>query len=374
MKFFPILYQKTSTGAIQRWQISSFDNVIQTIYGQVNGKLQTTTDIIKAGKNKGKANETSVEQQTELEAFAKWTKQKKKGYVENIESAQNDEVDSTVIQGGVEPMLAHKYRDHSAKIKFPCFGQRKYDGIRCIAIIKPNKEVTLWSRTRKPITSVPHIQYKLGHMGVKIKETTILDGELYNAKYHDNFEEIVSKVRQQEPAPGHEVIQYHVYDMVSELDYNKRKAILDWLLLDLDQNVIVPVETVVLKNEEELQERFAQFVEENYEGLMVRNSKGPYQNKRSYNLQKVKEMQDSEFLIVNVEEGRGKRAGQAILVCQTPDGKTFGASPKGTDEYRRNLLKNAKNIIGKQATIQYQKLTNEGIPRFPIARCVRDYE
>jgi DNA ligase 1 len=372
MKTFPTLYQKTNLGAIQQWTIWVEGATIYTEYGQVNGKMQVTQDTIKEGKNSGKLNATTAEEQAEKEAEAKHTKQRKKGYVFDIRGAENDQVDETVIFGGVEPMLAHKYRDHASKIKFPCYGQRKYDGIRCIAIIQPNGTVTLWSRTRKPITSVPHIQKALSHLGAKIKETTILDGELYNAKYHDNFEEIVSKVRQQEPAPGHEVIQYHVYDMVSELDYEKRRACLDWLLLDLDQKTIVPVETVLLKNEEDLQERFAQFVEENYEGLMVRNVLGPYQNKRSYNLQKVKEMQDDEFLILGVEEGRGKRAGQAVLVCQAKNGATFNASPKGTDEYRQDLLKRAKKIVGKMATVQFQNLTSAGVPRFSVAKCVRD--
>jgi ATP-dependent DNA ligase len=369
---FPKLFQKTSTGAIQQWQNWVEGDTIVTSYGQVDGKFQVTTDTIKAGKNKGRANETTVEDQAIAEAKARWTKKKKAGMVETIEQAQNDQVDETVIKGGIEPMLAHKYRDHSAKIQFPCYGQRKYDGIRCIAVIETDGKVKLWSRTRKPITSVPHINKELAHLARNV--TVILDGELYNHAYHDKFEEIVSLVRQQVPAPGHEIVQYHVYDYVSDADFEDRNLVVKKLLLELNPEIVVPVETVPLRNEEELQERFAQFIEENYEGLMARNIKGPYQNKRSYNLQKVKEMADDEFLIVNVVEGRGKRAGQAVLMCQAKNGTVFGANPKGTDEYRQGLFKRSKEIIGKYATVQYQALSAYGVPRFPVAKTVRDYE
>ena len=53
---FKKLYKKTSTGAIQEWSISVKDNEIHTVYGQVGGKLQSTVDIIKAGKNVGRLN------------------------------------------------------------------------------------------------------------------------------------------------------------------------------------------------------------------------------------------------------------------------------------------------------------------------------
>src|ERR1017187_3855362 len=109
-------------------------------------------------------------------------------------------------------------------------------------------------------------------------------------------------------------------------------------------------------------------------GFMTRNALGGYENKRSYNLQKVKEMQDAEFLITGVESGRGKREGQAVLVLQNEAGQEFRASPKGNDAFRIRLLKDAKNVIGKMATIQFQNLSGYGVPRFGVAKCVRDYE
>lgn len=371
-KMFPVLYKKSSFAKIQEWSISVDGADITVSHGQVDGAIQTATETIKAGKNEGRSNSTTPEQQALAEAEAKHTKQLKKGYVVSIELAKSGAVDETVIAGGVNPMLAQKYRDHSAKIKFPCYGQSKLDGMRCIAIIKPNKEVTLWSRTRKPIKSVPHIVKELSKLSCA--DTVILDGELYVHRYKNDFEKIISLARQEKPAPGHEAIQYWIYDTVSTQGFQDRTIAVANLLKPLNQDIIVTVPTYKLDNAEQLDENFAKFMEEGYEGLMARNALGGYENKRSYNLQKVKEMQDAEFLITGVESGRGKREGQAVLVLQNEAGQEFRASPKGNDAFRIRLLKDAKNVIGKMATIQFQNLSGYGVPRFGVAKCVRDYE
>jgi DNA ligase 1 len=371
-KTFLKLFKKSSTGAIQTWSISVSGSDITVNHGQLDGAIQTATETIKSGKNQGKANETTPEAQALAEAQSKWLKQKKKGYVEDLQTAEKGQVDKSVIAGGVDPMLAHKYKDHAHKIEFPCYGQPKLDGVRCISVIEPNGNVTLWSRTRKFITSVPHINKELSKLADQ--ETIILDGELYVNKYKNDFEKIISMVRQQEPAPGHEVIQYHVYDMVMDGPFLIRKATFQALLQQINNSVVVPVETVILHDTEELDSAFSSFVEEGYEGLMVRNVQGTYEHKRSYNLQKVKEMQDEEFVVIDVESGRGKREGQAVLVCQNKAGQVFRASPKGTDQYRKELLKNKTRVIGKMVTIQYQNLTALGVPRFGVAKCIRDYE
>src|SRR5271170_2967006 len=106
MKIFSTLYKKTSTGAIQGWTISVDDTQIITEYGQVGTENpQTTTDVIREGKNIGKRNETTAAEQALLEAQAKWEKQKKRGYVESMDAAQAGETDA-LITGGIVPMTA----------------------------------------------------------------------------------------------------------------------------------------------------------------------------------------------------------------------------------------------------------------------------
>jgi hypothetical protein len=41
---------------------------------------------------------------------------------------------------------------------------------------------------------------------------------------------------------------------------------------------------------------------------------------------------------------------------------------------KAELLENKKDYIGKMATVRYQNLTPDGIPRFPVMITVRDFE
>ncbi len=74
------------------------------------------------------------------------------------------------------------------------------------------------------------------------------------------------------------------------------------------------------------------------------------------------------------EEASGKDAGTVIWVLETPTGDQFRARPKGTMAERTTMFQNAPSYIGKQMTVQYFGLTDAGIPRFPIAIALRDYE
>jgi len=381
----PRLYKKTSTGAIQFWDISAVfsrasetgdDEVdyvatIITAYGQLGtDSPQTTYDTVKEGKNIGKKNETSPLQQAKAEAQAKWEKQKKKGYVETVEAAEAGELDA-LIEGGIAPMLAHKFAEQGHKIKYPAYVQPKLDGIRCIAILR-NGKCTLWSRTRKPITSMPHIVTEVERL---FKKDITLDGELYNHEFKGDFEKIVSAVRKENPEDGYLNVQYHVYDFVNNESFNERIYRLSPLHGD-SVKYLFPVETLFVASEEDVMKYFNKFKNAGYEGAILRNADGLYANKRSYDLQKVKEFDDAEFEIIGIEEGRGKLAGHVgAFVCKNKIGTTFQVKMSGETEKLKDYFHNHKLWNGKILTVQYQGLTGkEGVPRFPVGIAIRDYE
>lgn len=366
-KTFPTLYKKTSTGAQQEWEISVTGALVTTRYGQTGGKIQIATDMVKEGKNIGRANATTPEQQALLEAQSQWEKKLKKGYVEDPGKAMAGEV-SAVITGGVFPMLAHKFTEQAAKITWPAFGQPKLDGHRCIATLDSSGKCTLWSRTRKAITSVPHIVAALERLELR---NVVLDGELYNADYRDKFEELSSFIRQVTPKAGHEVVQYHVYDLADpELTFERRLTKLEGMIGTSDSpksTIVIPVQTMLVANEEELMVAFEYFLDQGYEGAMVRNAKGLYVFKRSADLQKIKEFDDAEFEIVGIEEGRGKLAGHGIFNCKTGDGTVFAAKMKGETEKLKDFYENPQKYIGRMLTVKFQGMTKYGKPRFPVA-------
>ena len=369
---FKKLYKKTSTGAIQEWSISVKDNEIHTVYGQVGGKLQSTVDIIKAGKNVGRSNETTPEEQALSEAQSKWEKQIKKGYVEDPNRASQGDTDH---EGGINPMLAHKFSEQGHKIQYPAYVQPKLDGHRCIAVIEDGK-CTLWSRTRKPIKSVPHIVKELEN--VYKEGTHIVDGELYNHSYKANFEAITSLIRQEVPAANCTEVQFHVYDKAMPGGFADRIETLTNELHTYEKAVaplqyIVPVQTLTADDEDELMTLFEGFLSMGYEGAMVRNVDGEYLNKRSYDLQKIKEFDDAEFEIIGVEEGRGKLMGHAAkFICKMPNGLEFRAKLKGDTTKLKEFFDDSSLWEGRIVTVKYQGITKYGVPRFPVAERLRE--
>ena len=362
MKTFPKLFKKSSKG-LQEWEISVDNTVITTRFGQVGCKIQEISEEIFAGKNIGKANETSAAEQAELEAQAKWTKQKeRKGYTEDKSGkvTHND--------GWVPPMLAHKYEEHGSKLGEEVCLQPKLDGIRCLAVIRDHK-VTLWSRQHKEFTGVPHINKQLSSL-----EDTILDGELFSKDIP--FEDIVHYVKNEDPVEGHEKIEYHVYDAAISGHFADRNYFVAGSLAYLPKpNQLRIVNTAVVKHDlETIHDYLEKYEKQGYEGVMVRDIDSPYENKRSYGLLKLKSFQDAEYDITGVESGRGKMEGKAIFICVTPEGKEFRVKMRGELEELEKYMNNEKLWRGKKLTVKFQNLSEDGIPRFPVGTMVRDYE
>lgn len=368
---FPTLYSLNSDGSIQCWTISVKGSRIIRTYGREGGAVQVTEDVVGSGKNIGRSNETSAEEQALLEATSAWEKKQKSGYNVSRRSAAAGKVSSAHISGGVEPMLAHKWKDHSGKISYPAHMQPKLDGIRCIAIIRDGV-CTLWTRTRKPITSVPHITEAV--LSVFGARDVVLDGELYNHDMRDNFEEIVSLVRKEDPDRRCREVQYHIYDVVIPDGFGKRSR---WLASHAAAAArgggsIVLVPTQVVGSPEEVIGHFTASRLAGYEGSMIRND-APYEHKRSYNLQKIKEFDDAEFQIIGVESGRGRMSDCAMLVCSCRGGE-FRCKMEGSFDMLKRILQKPKSVIGKMLTVRFQGFTGGNIPRFPVGVSIRDYE
>jgi DNA ligase-1 len=365
----PVLFKLTSTGADQEWTISVEGNTIVTRYGQVGGKIQEVRDEIKAGKNVGRANSTTPEQQALAEAQSQWERKLKKGYTQNLAAARAGETDA-VIEGGIFPMLAFPFEKQGHKIVYPCYGNPKLDGTRCIALIE-NGHATLWTRTRKPITSVPHIQAALERAFPTGSHAR--DGELYSHALNQDFEQIIHLVRQVTPTEGHESIQYWIYDVPGEGTFSERYSVLSGGFPDSEHLVLV--EATPLSSESAAMEYFAQCQQQGFEGAILRNRLGLYVNKRSSDLIKLKTMQDAEFKIKGIEEGRGKLTGHVgAFVCETKSGAEFRAKLKGSTSILQAYFRNPSSCVGKRLTVRYQNLSADGIPRFPIGIVVRDYE
>ena len=388
----PRLYKKTNTGALQFWDIFVQESAkepgvgeVVTIYGQVGTTSpQRTVDVISEGKNIGKKNETTALDQAAKECLAKWQKQKKKGYVETEEAARAEQVDNSLIAGGIFPMLAHKYRDHAKKIAWPCYVQPKLNGHRCIAIVDGGK-ATLWSRKRKPILSMPHIVAELEANFTDV----ILDGELFNAQCNETspdytgpktpnamtLQELSGLVRAKAPEGRYEMVQFHVYDIVNEKKFVDRSDELAALMSQVNFSIVCPVQTGMVADDSKVQEMMTAVRSSGYEGLMLRNAEGLYaQDDRSYDLQKVKKfVGDEEFEIIGIKEGKGKLIGHVgSFVCLAKNGKEFNAKLEGATSFLKECFENHSLWQGKLLTVEYAELTPDGVPFHGVGKDIRE--
>lgn len=365
------LYSQTSLGQTQVWSIEVDGNKFRTTEGIKDGAMTTSAWTVCEGKNIGKANETSPEDQALKEARAKWKKKLESGYWES-----EADIGKTKF---FEPMLAHKWADYD-DTKFPLYVSVKYDGLRCIIT-----ENGMFSRNGKPIVSCPHIFEAVKDIVADGK--TVIDGELYNHDLRADFNKIVSLVKRSKPTPedlaeSKKIVQFHVFDMFLRDEpvapFTERYAAYNILCSPRSapyQAGFRAVRQKLVQSFDEAKEFFAEAIEDGYEGIMLRVPDSPYENKRSRFLLKYKEFLDEEFEIVDIIEGKGNRAGMfGRMVCKLPDGRTFEANSRGNEEYYTNLLKNKSEVIGKPATIRYQNLTPDGKPRFGVCVSIRDYE
>ncbi|MDR3547033.1 MAG: hypothetical protein P4M11_01935 [Candidatus Pacebacteria bacterium] len=358
------LYHEDENGNTRVWWMESEGDLYRTHSGIKEGAIVTSEWTVAIPTNVGKKNERLGPAQALAEVKAEYKKKLERKYHKN-------EADISKGAHYFEPMLAEKYKGWKDG---ECFTQPKLDGGRCIA-----KKDGLWSRQGKRFVSVPHIEMALAPVFEKYPDL-ILDGELYNHALKDDFNTIMSLIRKAKPTAeelleSRQKVQYHVYDLIDvefqkTLDFGDRYDLLDNLVSSLQEPSIKLVETWYCSGETELDDLYSQFLQDGYEGQMIRLD-APYENKRSKTLLKRKEFIDEEFEVSAILEGQGNWSGYA-KACEfilpgdkrLENGERPKAGIKGSQEFTRELLSKEKPTF---VTVRYQNLTPIGIPRFPIA-------
>jgi DNA ligase-1 len=350
---FDTLYAKASNGKIKVWEIEARGNVIVIRNGYEDGKMAEQEKVIE-GKNIGRSNETTPEKQCELECQSKWQKKIDEQY-----SADKNKLVVYAEAAVILPMLALKYQDRKHDIKYPCYVQPKLNGVRCIY-----QNGKFMSREGKEFTTLGHLVPELKKLGIDTP-----DGEVYI--HGATFQDIVRQVKKDR---GTETLEYWIYDQVNDKTFQERNK---WICKAFSPTYkhLHYVQTEIASNEAEVKKYHDRFVQEGFEGVIIRNMDGLYVPKhRSKDLQKYKEFIDEEFEIVGGHEGSGPDAGTIVFEVKTKAGKVFSVRPRGTREVRSEWFKDLKNLVGLKLTVRYQNLSEDGIPIFPVGITVRDYE
>jgi len=336
------------------WKILVKGNSYHTIHWLEGGKHKVADPITVQGKNVGRSNETTAEDQALFEAWSKWLNMQKKDY-KPLES---------VDPGILRPMLAFKYEKYAHKLIEPFYMSPKVDGVRCVAT-----RGSLYSREGTEFAFCLNIKEQLNRL-----PPLTLDGELYN--HSIPFKDISGCVRSTKNKSEHDdSLEYWIFDIVDDtLSFEKRQGILIQLKDIVRDLPNIRILESHLAGHDDVRPFHDSCVNDGYEGVILRNRDSTYKyNKRSFDFLKFKMFSDSEFEICGYKEARGNDAGTIVFKCITDNGKTFEVRPKGTIGYRKQLYREGDSLIGKRLTVRYQG-SNDGVPRFPVGIAIRDYE
>ena len=283
------------------------------------------------------------------------------------------------------PMLANKFTERKAYVKYPCFVQPKIDGVRFTAR-KLDGEIIIKSRNN--VSNKLFYEIRDAVAQLNLENEVLLDGEFYSKKIPFNILngycnrktlDSYSKI----PKQHLESIHYYIFDCYF-IDqplkvFSERYEYLQELMTNNQNQYIQLVPCEKIHTEADIKEKHDQYVQAGNEGLIIRNINGPYKLKdRSNDLLKYKEYEDREYLIVGAEcPQTGKDEGCIIWKLMVPETqKTFTCRPRdSTIESRKmdwlEFESNPNQFIGQLYTVRLQGTYENGIPRFPVGIAIR---
>lgn len=398
----PTLYTIDSKGKTRQWDVKTDGANIVVSYGVVGGKIADKITTAKA-KNVGKSNETTPEQQAELEAKSKWTFQ-----------IDREDYNPDVTQAGLQlrPMLAMDFLKVGHRVNWnDAYGQPKLDGLRLtygarqaiesidrtydgdklksvnynFCKFDPANQFELLTR-KGEVYVLEHLRKNCDELLRIINndvnnECIALDGEAY--LHGMPLQQINSRAKKYKKGET-ERLEYHLFDLVIPgMAFVDRHAVLESALAELNDPRFKLVDYVLLESEDDLNYFHGIWREQGYEGAMIRHGRSDYAiASRSPDLFKYKHFHDDEFQIVSVWEDKN---GNAMFTVQIREGQklscndhiaakaaTFDVTPKRSHQERKEMLDNVDSYIGGWLTVKYQDLTEDGIPTFPVGLATRD--
>ena len=367
--------------------------VIHRISGQLHGKRTQQPDII---VDRGKATR-SLWDQVDLQINHLVKEKKDKGYrevekdpEEYTESELNNILGTTVTsQDGVpKPMLA-KQVDKVTNTKIfdkEWYASRKIDGLRALIYMGEDGELHTASRGAMNYDAA---MYEILSNPILIEifkenKGLIMDGEAYHHGF--SLQQLNSIARTQKTAVDYGVLQFYWYDIVdTNSTFDERCAymqdIKDKYNLSFDPERIFKrdelriqfVPQQLISGYDNMLKLHNQFVEEGWEGLVIRDPDVVYRpNGRTNDMIKIKVYKSEDFLVTGYELGlRGSE--DMVFICETADGKEFKAKPLGDrlqkEEYVENFDSLYKGHVGECKFFYY---SDDGVPLQPCFKAFRD--
>lgn len=248
------------------------------------------------------------------------------------------------------------------RIQFPCFAQTKMDGMRGV-IVKRDGRVVVFSRNGNTMTKLDkHFEAILsGIDNVVIDgELTVVDsdGKLLDRKTGNGIlnKTVVETVSDEEVAR----VRFTAWDLIDVCDFDKgidRRTGVERLarLRAITANPLFKVvETFEIANLEEAQDLFKEQLAKGEEGIILKNNDHPWEDKRSKQCVKMKEVIEMDLKIVGFAEGTGKASGMTgAIQVENKDGSIKTSVGTGLDDAtRKDIWARQEELIGTIITVK----------------------
>jgi DNA ligase-1 len=269
-----------------------------------------------------------------------------------------------------EVQLAHKFEAKRVE-KLDKIGiEPKLDGVRCITVVQDGK-VNIYSRKGKTLDAqdafAKTFMPELASLG-----DGVFDGELYGK----DFKSTIEQVRRKHDADV-SGIKLHVWDWMPVDDWVEQNTSLTTqdareTLEDLSigsKCKFVEVVPRMIVHPREVRKYHDMYVEQGYEGAMVKLLDSTYKFGRGHNVMKYKHFDTADLSVTSFEEGEGKYQGMlgALVVARPHKGSTIRVKVGSgfSDKQREEIWANRSTYRGKTVEVQYFEVTPDGSLRFP---------
>jgi DNA ligase-1 len=260
------------------------------------------------------------------------------------------------------PVMLVSPNKEIGRIQFPCFAQTKMDGMRGV-IVKRDGRVVVFSRNGNTMTKLDkHFEAMLSSIDnvVLDGELTVVDseGKLLDRKTGNGIlnKTVVETVSDEEVSR----VRFTAWDLIDVCDFDKgidRRTGVERLarLRAIPTNPLFEVvQTFEIANLEEAQELFKEQLAKGEEGIILKNNDHPWEDKRSKQCVKMKEVIEMDLKITGFAEGTGKASGMTgAIQVENKDGSIKTSVGTGLDDAtRKDIWTRQEELIGTIVTVK----------------------
>ena len=258
--------------------------------------------------------------------------------------------------------------DSKTKIKFPCIAQTKMDGMRFNAICE-NGQVSYRTRAGKELDLFGALDAEV--VGLAARRDCVLDGELLMVAGHGGLftdrktgNGLLTKFQKGTGTPElAKRVRAVVWDVIPLEDFRKGRCDLGYedrlKLLGAKGTMHISVaHSHTVNSMAEAQDLYRHKLDDGEEGVILKDPKGPWEDKRVKHQVKMKAELEADLRVTGFLPGSGKFEGKiGSLLVESADGRVKTAVGTGLSDEERSWV--PKEFMGKIVSVKYNALIED---------------